>query len=605
MSKIDDHSIQGGLDGFDGTTLHGWVYLQASPDTPASITLFIDDEVVGSTLAAEHRPDLLAIGLPADRGFRFQVAEKWLDGKPHFVEIRLNGRPILGSPKDLQFPRLSSAIRQHSFAGYLDGVTAGVVECWAIDLTQPGVPVFIDLFVDGNFVRTVRADQFRPDLCSFTGSSGYNCARIAIPRRYRDNKAHIVEVLVAGTDVQLSNSPGTHIIAGVLCETDEPDRRNLARQYFARSPSENHLPSLSVVLPTYNRSALLEGTIRACMQHAMAARLDVEFIVIDDGSADDTPEVLSRLASEFKNLQFERVSNRGPGQCRNLGASKCTHDVVLFIGDDTRPHSPDFLTAHLAAHKSHDRPNVAVLGKMIWPNSREEDVTFVMSHIQGAGQQQFGFYALQPYTWLDWRFFYTSNVSVKRGVVGNWMQEGFSASFTLAAYEDAEFAYRLTKHHKEGFGVLYVPASVATHHHPYDTRGFIRRQAACGKMARVFLDLHPEVAPLIGVAEVMDHLNRETYNDVPVNDVLAMLDGLKAWPIVIERTQRLGSQNWHADLLSAVFELAYLEAFVGTQEGSNFGAGYLHLLELFQQRMSRAVSIELFGASAAFSVVGA
>jgi hypothetical protein len=248
--------------------------------------------------------------------------------------------------------------------------------------------------------------------------------------------------------------------------------------------------------------------------------------------------------------------------------------------------------------------NVAVLGKTTWPDQPNEDVNFVMSHIQGAGEEQFAYYRMQPYTWLDWRHFYTANVSIKRNVLNDWLTDGFLDA--MFPKEDGELAYRLNAVYEDGFKILYAPAAVATHHHPYSVKAFIRRQALCGSMAHAFLALHPEAAELNAVAEIQRCLSApEAGEQASIEDYVSIIEGLKAWPSVIEQSHKLGSQNWHADLLAAVFELSYLEGFLLASTGPdcNTLAAYQYLLRQFQTRMSRAATIEVFGQFPAFAVI--
>jgi hypothetical protein len=73
---------------------------------------------------------------------------------------------------------------------------------------------------------------------------------------------------------------------------------------------------------------------------------------------------------------------------------------------------------------------------------------------------------------------------------------GFSTDFPLAAFEDAEFAYRLRRH---GMRIVYESSAVAWHHHFYTARKFFDRQVACGNMAAVLIGKWPEVGKLIGL----------------------------------------------------------------------------------------------------------
>jgi glycosyltransferase involved in cell wall biosynthesis len=72
-------------------------------------------------------------------------------------------------------------------------------------------------------------------------------------------------------------------------------------------------PSVSVVIATYNRARFLPETIGSVLNQSCR---DFELIVVDDGSTDDTPEL---LRSYGERLRVLRQENRGPSAARNLG----------------------------------------------------------------------------------------------------------------------------------------------------------------------------------------------------------------------------------------------------------------------------------------------
>jgi len=358
------------------------------------------------------------------------------------------------------------------------------------------------------------------------------------------------------------------------------------------------LPPISVVIPTFNRSDLLVNTLQRC--RANGGPVEIEFIVIDDGSRDDTPKRLEELAREMPNLTWRRVGNRGPGQARNLGASLAKHDVILFMGDDIQPNDDRFFVTHAELHRRQPQPNFAVLGKVVWPNRQGGDVNFVMAHVQGRHGEQFGFADLHPYSFLDWRFFYTANVSVKRALVDDWPSDGFSQAFSLAAYEDAEFAYRLMRR-EDPLRIFYSPASVGTHHHPFSVDAFMSRQLGAGLMARVFIDLHPghDVREMIGLGGVCHALATAAHPVGSRNaaDFLSVIEGVKSWVRLIDQHQQLGSQWWHQDLLAAVFRLCYLQGFItgSAAPSANVSAAYYLILDEFVRSMNQAIHTEITG----------
>ena len=119
------------------------------------------------------------------------------------------------------------------------------------------------------------------------------------------------------------------------------------------------LASISVVIPTYNRCSRLLSTLERCRRNSEG--LDIEFVVIDDGSTDETARKLEELSKSMSNLVWRTTPNGGPGRARNLGASLACKDVLLFMGDDIQPESPDFFRVHAQLHVQSPSDNLAVL----------------------------------------------------------------------------------------------------------------------------------------------------------------------------------------------------------------------------------------------------
>lgn len=74
--------------------------------------------------------------------------------------------------------------------------------------------------------------------------------------------------------------------------------------------------SISVVIPTYNRASLIRETLELCQKYS--GKTDIEFIVIDDGSSDETASVIDEMAERYDNIVYRSIENSGPGRARNL-----------------------------------------------------------------------------------------------------------------------------------------------------------------------------------------------------------------------------------------------------------------------------------------------
>lgn len=574
--------MRGCFDRLESGVAYGWAYDARAPEAAVNVDIFIDGRLAATVPASQPRPDLQSAGIGTGRyGFSFSIPPEANDGGEHRIDIRHSGL----STSLEQSPRTHVLIvSQHK--GRLDEANEnGRIWGWAFDVQRPNARVFVQLFVDGCFIASKAADQPRLDVKPLSGGDGRHGFEFTVPGKFLDNEEHLIEMYFAGGGAV----PNTPLPVKFIGSAEV--RRRLTERGSAVRPHGN---GISVIIPTHNRADLLETTLRQCFECARS--LPVEIVVIDDGSRDDTPQRLAALEKEFP-LTWQTVSQGGPARARNVGASIANNDLILFMGDDTRPVSADFFHYHLMSHDAHPRPNVAVLGKIVWPDEPGDEVNFIMSHIQGAGQEQFGFAALTPYTWLDWRFFYTSNVSMKKRAVADWSTEGFSSAFPLAAFEDGEFAYRLSQRLPQGFRVLYVPAASVAHHHPYTMRQFMNRQVSSGMMATVFLRMHPEVRDELALGDILARLHEPVRPGAAVEEYAAVIEGIKAWAAILEKDHNLGSQNWHRDVTSAVFELSFLQGFVlGYDDpAANQPAAYKLILERFQRRMSQSISIEAFG----------
>lgn len=89
---------------------------------------------------------------------------------------------------------------------------------------------------------------------------------------------------------------------------------------------------VSVITPVWNSWV---HTARHLLQ-AYQARLNVEFIIIDNGSTDHTPKLLSDYQEKMNNLRvITNKENRGFSVACNQGAKKAGGDVLLFLNNDT------------------------------------------------------------------------------------------------------------------------------------------------------------------------------------------------------------------------------------------------------------------------------
>ncbi|NNK58513.1 MAG: glycosyltransferase family 2 protein [Desulfofustis sp.] len=92
------------------------------------------------------------------------------------------------------------------------------------------------------------------------------------------------------------------------------------------------MSDISVIIPTYNRSKRL---IKALESVARQRLLPTEVIVIDDGSTDETRQLVNSFSNLSPlNLHYHYQSNRGPAAARNRGIEIASGDYLAFLDSD-------------------------------------------------------------------------------------------------------------------------------------------------------------------------------------------------------------------------------------------------------------------------------
>src|SRR3989338_1940401 len=90
---------------------------------------------------------------------------------------------------------------------------------------------------------------------------------------------------------------------------------------------------LSVVIPAFNESKTIANTVNVIITYFKEKGLNIELLVVDDGSRDNTLDVLKTL--DFPELKIiENVTNHGKGYSVRKGVLAAKGDYILFSDAD-------------------------------------------------------------------------------------------------------------------------------------------------------------------------------------------------------------------------------------------------------------------------------
>ncbi|QIR40691.1 glycosyltransferase family 2 protein [Tolypothrix sp. PCC 7910] len=108
------------------------------------------------------------------------------------------------------------------------------------------------------------------------------------------------------------------------------------------------LPEISVLLCTYNRDKYLSNCINSVINQTFR---DWELVIVDDGSQDNTFEIVNPYLKEFRNIRYLKHQNRKLGYAKNAGIQASFGKYITFIDSDDA-YKPNHLESRLGYMKA-------------------------------------------------------------------------------------------------------------------------------------------------------------------------------------------------------------------------------------------------------------
>ncbi len=129
---------------------------------------------------------------------------------------------------------------------------------------------------------------------------------------------------------------------------------------------------VSVISPVFNVEDYIEETILSLVNQTLSP---IEIILVDDGSTDNSANIIKNYAEEYENIIYVKQDNSGPGVARNTGLKKASGEFISFVdSDDILPNDALENLYNTAVLKEVD----IVLGASLSFNKKE--TWFIKSH---------------------------------------------------------------------------------------------------------------------------------------------------------------------------------------------------------------------------------
>src|SRR5712691_3174784 len=241
------------------------------------------------------------------------------------------------------------------------------------------------------------------------------------------------------------------------------------REVFESSPVEllSETPRVSVVVCTYNGGRTLEQCLRSLLNLDYP---DFEIIVVDDGSTDDTAEILPR----FSEIRTIRQTNRGLSAARNVGLHAASGSIIAYTDSDCFVDR-DWLT--LLVQQLECSGASAVGG----PNLTPDDGWLAGCVAASPGQPTHVLENDQVAEHIP-----GCNMAFQRDVLLEI--HGFDYQFKRAG-DDVDICWRLQH---AGHWITFAPGAFVWHHRRQSPRAYLRQQAGYGEAEALLRFKHPD-----------------------------------------------------------------------------------------------------------------
>lgn len=227
--------------------------------------------------------------------------------------------------------------------------------------------------------------------------------------------------------------------------------------------------NVSIIVPALNASPTLPACLQACQTQTLPAGLQLEIILVDDGSTDGTREIAKTTPVQL----IQHQNRRGAAAARNSGLAAAAGEIILFTDADCMPQ-PNWV-----AEMTRPFQDATVDGcKGIYATNQPE---LVARFVQIEYEDKYDLLSAQPA--IDFIDTYSA------GYRADILKAAGGFDETIQYVEDQELSFRLAA---AGHKMVFQETAVVLHQHSNSLHRYFRKKILIGYWKAQIMRRYPE-----------------------------------------------------------------------------------------------------------------
>ena len=272
-----------------------------------------------------------------------------------------------------------------------------------------------------------------------------------------------------------------------------------------------YIPSVDVVIPCYNASYIVKKCVNSIISQEYGNT--VKIYLINDGSTDNTANILESFANNTNVSVINHVQNKGLSAARNSGINAGNSEIICFLDSDMVVKQ-NWIESHVLTLS--EKGIVGVIGDSKLPPNEIANLLDKYLYDNKRGARQVG-----ERKHIYFTYFLFNNTAVKRSVFE--IIDLFDENITFYGGEDTDLAIRLWEAYPHG--LRFSSKANSQHYHARDLNEFCKSMYQYGKTnLLILLNKYPQYKNDLGGQYINSILGYIIFN--PISRFAVYLLGL-------------------------------------------------------------------------------